>query len=274
MNKLLSAVLTASAFFIMVACDKDINEIPFTAPDEPTQEMTTQSFGMKLIVDKQSINKEAKSWSPATWVLNYSTDPAYLVLTGTGASAGQNYKELCTVAQLQTPGAVLINMLPGTYNITYKTAHKWTTDAWVFTIPQNGNLFTEEDLQYSPKVGDVLDIAVVNNGISITGTPIVLEATCDDALIIVDIPSVGGVKLYPSIDCSGNAPQMLRNIPNMYHFAYLNTPSFLRFTAGTERIVDASGYQKGNAYHLISEFEAASTINIPDMNVIDVEVPR
>jgi hypothetical protein len=126
------------------------------------------------------------------------------------------------------------------------------------------------------KIGDVLDIKIDNPGLVITGAgSIPLEATLEDALIIVDVPDITQVKASKEPTFSGNyLSRLLKDIPNDFHYAYVNqTPLYIKIIDGTERIVDCSAYLKGNAYHLMANINAGETLNIPGMILHDVIIP-
>lgn len=241
--------------------------------DEPTNktnpqiEQITQGFSMSIKDEVTPMT--TKSWDPATWVYNYSTVPQTFTLTGTGSSAGTNYtKTGVTVAQLQA-GTVSMTILPGTYTATFETPHVRTLDTFS-NSPFSGTIRVG-----SAVVGDVLDIKINNPNLHLTGSPIALQATLEDALIIVDVPNVAYVFANKSATGTPSPnPFLLKDAVNGFHYGYVNeTPLWLNFMAGTERNVDASGYLKGNAYQLVSAFGATTTLNIPNMILNYVVVP-
>jgi hypothetical protein len=162
-----------------------------------------------------------------------------------------------------------MKILPGTYTATFETPHVRTLDVFS-NSPFSGTIRAG-----SAVVGDVLDIMVNNTGLNLTGTPIALTATLEDALIIVDVPSVPYVFAYKTAtgEPSPN-PFLLKSTDATYYYGYFNeTPLWINFTSVTERTVDASGYLKGNCYHLISAFDASTTLDIPGMITNNVIVP-
>ena len=254
-------LLTASAL-LLNSCEKWGDD---PIPQTPPTEMVTQTFGLKISTETASMS--LKSWDPTTWVYNYSTVPAELKLTGTGTSAGTNYTKMVTVAELKLGTAMTI--LPGTYTATFETPHVRTTDTFSCQ-PYVGN-----EMVGSAVLGDVLDIKINNPNLHLVGSPITLTATLEDALIIVDVPNVAYVYARKTQSGVGvTNPFLLKNEANNFHYAYVNeTPLWLNFTATTMRDVDASGYLKGNYYHLISAFGASAIVTIPGMIGHDIIVP-
>lgn len=260
-------LLTASAL-LLNSCEKWGDD---PIPQTPPTEMVTQTFDLKIGPDISPLVR-TKSWDPLATNLDgllvYSSVPATFTLTGTGSSSGRIYTQQCTVQQLRT-GGVSMTILPGTYTATFETPHVRTTD--VYSNSPYAGVVTPG----SVSIGDVLDIKIHNTGLNLTGSPITLTATLEDALIVVDVPNVAYVfaeKSKPStIDPN---PFLLKNETKGIHYAYVNeTPLWLRFTSGTVRNVDCSNFQKGNAYHLISTFGATTVLDIPNMIVNNVIIP-
>lgn len=272
-NKLIktAAMLLMAASMLLLSCEKWGDNPKTTIPDEPTQELITQSFGMKLVTEQSPMDvgtKSTKSWNPTTYVYNYSTVPATFKLTGTDNPRVYTLPNV-TVAQLQA--GVSMTILPGTYTATYATEHTRTTDVF-----STNNI--SEFYPYMAQVADQLDIKIDQAGLHLTGTPIYLQATPEDALIVVDIPNVNNVRVSTNIDFSGDIPYLLFNTTDQFHWGYLNqTPLWVRFMAGiptpVEKTIDASAYQKGNVYHIISAFGAITDLVITPMNINDVIVP-
>ena len=262
---MMPAVLLALSITVE-SCNKDFNDRNYPDPTPQTEQAQTvyQSFGVTIKTGTSQM--DAKSWDATTWVYKYSTVPANLVLTGTGASVGQNYTQSCTVAQLQA-GTVSINMLPGTYQISFVTPHIQTSDSY----STGGHSLAE--LVGTPPIGDVLDIKI-DNTTTVTGTPLSLTATLEDALVIIDI-SNESTALASKTNAFGS---ILPKLLNTYYssqgvlYGYVNAGLWLKLNISA-RIIDGTGYVKGNAYHLISAFQASSSLIIPNMTVQNVIVP-
>jgi hypothetical protein len=255
----------------VASCNKQADQQNFPDPT-PIEQANTVTQYFSVTTDLEKTQMDAKSWDITTWQWLYSATPATLNIIGTGSSAGKNYTKSTTVEQLRT-GTTSVNMLPGTYNITYATIHDRTTN--IFSI----NGISTANLNYQPILSEHLDIKVANNEINITGSPIQMTATLEDYLLVVDIPNVSGVK-FTNDDFSGNQCLLLYNSADKYHWGYFTSvpvygsPTKIKFTVGgVEKIVDVSGYQKGIVYHLISAFDAVTQINIPSMSEVVVVVP-
>ena len=249
---------------LLVSCNKKYNDEPYNPPQPEQANTVYQSFGVTIGTGTSQMT--AKGWDAQTWVYKFSPDPATLILTGTGASVGQNYIVECTVAELKS-GTVAINMLPGTYKATYTTPHKMSVIPFVL----NGK--TLADLINAPQIGDVLDIKI-DNSFTITGTPLNLTATLDDCLIIVDIPNELQVQVSKTNDFTGSIPRLANTYleSDKYHFGYTNSGVWLKLLLNS-KMVDGTGWLKGNSYHLITNFSAQSSLMIPDMIVNTVIVP-
>lgn len=254
------------------ACNKQYAERDFPEPT-PTEQVQTvnQSFGVTIGTGTSQMT--AKSWNVTTWVYKFSPNPAILTLTGTGASVGQNYTASCTVAELKA-GTVTVNMLPGTYTVKYTTPHIRTTDSYVY------NSVETNSLNQAVQVGDVLDIKI-DNSFMITGTPLNLTATLDDALIIIDIPvNVVQVNKTNSFVVGDYLAKLLNtyNDTDKFFYAYVSQGVWLKLNGvnkivTVDKIVDGTGYLKGNSYHLISSFNTSSSLIIPEMINQTVIVP-
>ena len=241
------------------SCDKDFNDAPFEVPPTPIEQTITQGFNVKIQTGTSQMT--GKSWNPTTWEYNYSTIPAILTLTGTDNP--NTYTKSCTVAELLS-GSVSITMLPGKYRITYETPHIQSSDPW-----SKNNYPYLDDM-----VGDVLDIKIDQTS-TVEGTPIPLNATLQDALIVVDVPNTTKVARYSALvnrDSRVASTLLLKNIPTI-HYGYVNSASWLIMTIdGTEKNLDLPDIMNGNAYHIISSFGATTSLIIPNMVVNTVVV--
>ena len=250
---------------LIMSCNKNADRQNFPDPTKTEQANTVyQSFGVTIGTGTSQMN--AKSWDATTWQYKYSTNPASLTLTGTGASAGQDYTASCTVAELKA-GTVSVNMLPGIYTASYVTPHKMSVIPFVL----NGHTISE--LVNSATIGDILDIKI-DNSFTVTGTPLNLTATLDDCLIIVDIPNELQVQVSKTNDFTGIMPRLANTYldSDKYHYGYVNSGVWLKLLLNN-KTVDGTGYLKGNSYHLITNFSAQSSLMIPDMINNTVIVP-
>ena len=223
---------------------------------KPNEETVLQTFGINIYSNESIIR--TKSWNPDEWIYNYATTPATLTLTGVDNE--KVYTANCTISQL-IAGTVTINMLQGTYNVSYVTPHKQSENIWSLNSLSISSIGARA-------VGDVLDIAI-NQQIYVSGTPITLNATLDDALIIVDIPDVDYVltSLIPNLN--DQMPKLLKE--NTYHYAYVNNGRYLKLYPNFTEI-NLSDLSKGNAYHIVTDIGASVNLIIPDMEVISVEL--
>jgi hypothetical protein len=277
-NKLLTVaamLLMAASALLMQSCENKWGNEPYN-PSNPQQELVTQAFDLIIGVNTKPIDV-TKAWDPTVvnldGLLKYSTVPAAFTLTGIGSSVGKNYTQDVTVAQLKA-GTVTMSILPGTYNITFETPHIQSADP---RSQLSGTPTTNPPAAI--QMGDVLDIKVVNNNVSLTGTPIAVTATLEDFLVVVDIPAVPLVYTYntPTGETTPVNTNLIAEVaPKNYHWGYMKaSPLFLRFNPNSTgwKTVDASAYVKGNAYHMITQFGATVQITIPNMTVVDVIVP-
>jgi hypothetical protein len=257
LSKLITMVVLATTVIFFQSCNKNRDNNNFPDPT-PVEQTVYQSFGLRASTEVTAMNN--RSWDKDSWTYNFSALPFQLKLTGVGNP--NVYTQDVTVSQLKE-GTVSINMLPGTYNVTYETIHTQAGDAWSI----NGtNLFATN------AIGNVLDIKI-QHSITVTGTPVLLTATLQDALIVVDIPSTNKVERYLDSDMSSIAPLLLNTVPTI-HYGYVNKPSWLRiFIENTSpKILDMSMIMNGEAYHIITPFGATVNLIVPDMVVHEVVI--
>lgn len=257
---------------LLTSCDMNKAEDP-----QPEQsEMIEQSFNVISSYSMGATKKGALSFDPALWLYNYCTIAATMTLQGTGAASANVYTQSVTIAQLQA-GEVVFNMFAGTYDATFKTVHRQTTDAAALA----GFAPMHEETQVY--IGEELDISV-NNSIEVFGTPVSLTAALEDFLIVVDIPSVTEVKasvnLFQSTDIN-----LMYNAEGDFHWGYLQQsveymnasaqgsaqPLQLRFTVdGVVKTVDCSLFVAGRVYQIITPFGGTVELDIPDMTLEQV----
>jgi hypothetical protein len=255
--KLITTIFAAMALTVS-ACNKNYDKQNFPDP-------ITQNFSMQIGTETTSISK---GWTKETWVFNYNQTPTVLTLTGTGSSVGRNYTKTCTVADLKA-GTVSLTILPGNYNATFTTQHTRTTDIFSMNGLAPSNIHSD--------ISDVLDIKI-DNDLYCTGTPLTLTATLDDYLIIYDVPTETSVQVYDNGyfagSTDGDAPRLLNTFysTNKFHYAYMNAKTNYK-AFPSNKALDGTGFVKGNAYHIISNFQASTVLNIPDMINIEIVQP-
>lgn len=238
--------------------------------ENKTDEEVYQSFGIDIKSNESDIN--LKSWNPTEWVYAFYQYPVTFTLAG--VTNGKTYTKECTVQELKD-GTVSFQMLPGDYTVSYTTPHWQSELPWSMNDVEGlGTIQRRVQLNDAGKaVGDKLDIKI-NNTISVTGTPITLNATLDDALIVVDVPDVEEVKVFLSNFSEINPPRLLNNITGI-HYGYVNSGRLLQlkfYDGTTQNISTPTGTDKGKVYHIISRIGASVVLNIPNMEVILVEL--
>ncbi len=237
--------------------------------DNKLQEVN-QSFGLNINSNESDI--KLKSWNPTEWVYTFYQYPVTFTLAG--VSNGKTYTKECTVQELRD-GTVSFQMLPGDYTVSYTTPHWQSEMPWSMNDVEGlGTIGRRVQLTDAGRaVGDKLDIKI-NNTISVTGTPITLNATLDDALIVVDVPNVQEVKVFLNNFSEVNPPRLLNNITGI-HYGYVNSGRLLQlkfYDGTTQNISTPTGTVKGKVYHIISRIGASVELNIPNMEVISVEL--
>lgn len=255
-----TTLLSALLLFFIVGCEK--------LPLKPEGELITQTFGLYT-----SSNIPDKSWDFNSWIWNYNTTPATLTLTGTGASIGNNYT-LETTIQALVNGTASIQMLRGTYDITYTTPHQISSNS-LFLNGQLSSIVLNNPQDYA-HLSENIDIKVEMFGVSVEGTPITLTSTVNDVLIVVDIPTLEKVML--SVSGSSFNTNLIKDNSD-FHWGYFAMNDFERglmgnlglrllFTIdGVEKYVEAKDFQLGKVYHIQSNLGATITLDIPDMTV-------
>lgn len=256
----LTLVILTASMLSLAGCNKEFNDKNYPDP-EPKIEMVTQLFGLNI--ESKATTMTAKSWDKTTWVTNFSPTAYELKLTGVGNP--NVYKKTVTVAELKS-GTINFDMLPGNYDVTYRTIH----------IP-NANPFSMNGLTSvvlnNNAIGDVCDIKIQNN-VTVTGTPLQLVATLDDALIVVDIPDVSQVKRYLTLadqTAEITAPRLLQTVPTI-NYGYVSKATFLtiNFNTVAGKNVDLSNILLGNSYHVVTPFGATVELLIPDWTPNDI----
>jgi hypothetical protein len=247
--------------FTLTACNKTPD---FDTPDRTpkTEQTINQSFGMTI---SSKTTPMTKGWDKTTWIYNYSPTPATLTLTGTGESAGRTYTKSCTVDQLKS-GSVSVTMLPGVYTATFSTPHTQSLDVWsLFNNP------VETINATTNRVGEFLDIAINNTDLNITGSPLSLTATLEDALVIIDVPNITSATSYLNASLTTpTTPRLINSIPTL-HFGYIDNARYIQLMPGGQ-VVDGSTFLKGNVYQIITNFGATVELNIPNMLINQVVI--
>lgn len=253
---------------LLAGCNKNPQ---YDSPDNViTAQTVSQTFGVQIGTKVSKM--QAKGWNITTWTPEYSPTPYNLVVTGTGLSTGTNYIKPVTVQELKN--GITFDMIPGSYHVTYETIHTQTPgysmDGW--TIDQLMS-------QGNKTVGQYLDISIDNNVI-ITGSPLSLTATLQDALIVIDIYGVT------------SAERQADSVQRMFAALFLNTkfatdgifygyvnaqPLYVwlycpTYTGGGT-MVNLTSAVNGSAYHLVKPFNAAVELNIPGLISENVIVP-
>lgn len=229
--KLLTLVILFGVGF--ASCNKYEN---YVIPDiTPQEQLILQTFDITTIVKEQPLTK---SWNPETWIYNYSDTKFELKLT----NQTNTYSKIVSINELRT-GTVSINMVVGKYDITYTPIH-------------------------SPLFSSVLDVSINMSDVEINGTPVILQGTLDDALIILDLPNI--------TDIQHNGSAVFYQHPDGYWYAYTNKPiNELNLTINngeTYKTVSVTLLQTGKVYWFVSNLGATFQLNIPAMEIIKIGI--
>lgn len=263
-------VLVFAGMLSLTSCNKTPD---FDTPDPTpkTEQTVNQKFGMTI--DSKVSPMNTKSWNVLTWQPEYSPTAVNLVVTGTGGSIGVNYTKSCTVAELKSPTGITLDMLAGTYKVTYETVH---TQAGGNSL--NGFSIAQLTVPKNKTVGQYLDIKI-DNDVVITGSPLNLVATLQDALVVVDIPEITSAyrQAYPSPEIICSKFLDLKKATDGIFYGYVNAqPLYVSLEASgwqAQKVVDLTTAVNGNAYHLVTPFNAAVVLNIPNLEAHQIIVP-
>ena len=269
-TKILAVLMMAFTLITFQSCDKQFNDAPFEVPPTPIEQTITQSFGLKIGTEAHQMN--TKSWNVLQWQPEYSPIPVNLVVTGTGSSVGTNYTRSVTVAELKA--GITFDMLAGSYKVTYETLHQQASGESL-----NGWSLAQLTVPKNKTVGQYLDIKI-DNDVIITGSPLNLQATLQDALIVVDINGVTGAERHVQATQEAICSKLLDTkfaTDGIYYgyinaqplYVYLYAPSY----SGGGTMVNLTQAQSGRAYHLVKPFNAAVVLNIPNLESENIIVP-
>jgi hypothetical protein len=263
---LLTILITVSA------CNKDFNDRGFPPPQqtEQTIETVSQYFGMQI--GTESTQMTGKSWNITTWTPEYSPTAVNLTVTGTGSSFGTNYTKTVTVAELKQ--GITFDMLAGTYKVTYETIHKQASG-----YSMNSYSITQLTTPQNKTVGQYLDIKI-DQDVTITGSPLNLQATLTDALVVVDINGVTSAERQAYHTQEGICSLFLNTkfaTDGIYYgyvdaqplYVYLYCPTY----SGGGTMVDLTTAVNGRAYHLVKPFNAQVVLDIQGLTSENVIVP-
>jgi hypothetical protein len=200
------------------------------------------------IIERQLITQEltlsniysmpmTKGFDPTTWVYEYNTTPALITFTSVDNPA-ETVTQSVTIQQLMN--GINVTIYAGTYNITYQTVHS-TTD------------FTK------------LDIKINMQNVKVTGTPIALNGTYDDYLIILDMPDVFNID---NDYWEGYKISLTKNedLNIWYAYSNINNPVFtflIRFSDMSTKTFNLGGKTLGQIYWYTSPIGANTQITFP-----------
>jgi len=230
---LFSAIIGGS--FLLSGCEKDFKDV------KPTQQLITQSFNMTTILTDDL----KKGFDPNTFVVEYVTTPTILTLTD-----GENTYTTTTTIQDLINGSVVMEMLPGVYDITFN--------------PNKGQYL---DLYISDKM--VVDINMMD--VNIQGTPITLQGNLKDGLIVVDIPNVREVRLnnegLGQFYSSSN--KLFNNDVDNFKFGYTHNYYNYKiiFMDYTEKEFNIPAWSIGKLFWVVSPIGGTIEMDIPGLVV-------
>lgn len=201
------------------------------------RELITQELTLKNIYTMP----QTKGFDPTTWVFNYNTAPATLTFTNINNPA-ETVTRNVTIAELQA--GISLSIYAGTYNITYETTHSNTTN---------------------------VDIKINMPNTIINGTPIALQATYQDFLIIIDVP----VEYARIVSDGGSTIETFNTIGDI-KYLYYNKSShtdtglrvlYKKVSDTGDKYVAMNTFLLGHIYWLTSPIGAGTTITFPEWTV-------
>jgi hypothetical protein len=227
-TKIIMFLMLVGIGFLSMSCDKDKQYEP------PTQneQMIMQSFSLEIPVKEIPMTKG--TFIPGDWVHPFSDVKFELKIT----NAFNTYTRMVSVNELRA-GTINIQMIPGTYDITYTPTH-------------------------SPKFAVVLDIGVNMTNVVVNGAGIItMQGILLDALVIIDIPGIERINYnYPALagfvhDAKG------------FWWAYTNV-SFIDLdlyfgSSGGDKMFSISPLSLGIVYWVQSTTGQTIYLNIPSM---------
>jgi hypothetical protein len=267
-TKILAVLMMAFTLITFQSCDKQFNDAPFEVPPQAQRELVSQSFGLNIGTEAKQMN--TKSWNVLQWQPEYSPTAYNLVVTGTGSSVGTNYTKSVTVAELKA--GITFDMLAGSYDVDFETVHTQDPNS------MNGFSILQLTVPKNKTVGRYLDIKI-DNSVNITGSPLQLVATLEDALIVIDVPEV--TKAYRQVQASPEALCSLflndKKATDGILYGYVNAqPLYVSLEAigwQNQKVVNLTQAQNGRAYHLVTPFNAVVELNIPNLVAENIIVP-
>lgn len=198
---------------------------------KPETKVITQSFTLAPVVN--DISKKS-TFDPEQWVHNYSTTPYTLNISNNT----NTYTIDVSIQELLT-GTVSLEMVTGTYDIIYTPTHSQDFD-------------------------NNLDVAINMTDVEINGSPVTLQGTINDALIILDLQDITYVDL---MNHSGSFTQD----PQGFYFAYTALPEYnfrLEFNVYPDLVyINNNSVELGKVYWYVDQLGATLELNIPEMSI-------
>lgn len=235
----LSLMLIAT-MIMFSSCEKNIDS-PTPAPETINQkELVDVQISLTTKIKEMPMTK---SFDPTLWQYQFSDDKYELKFT----NQYNTYTKQVSVNEMRA-GTVIMKMFAGNYNVSYNPIH-------------------------SPLYDNKIDVAINQNSVNINGTPITLEGTLEDALIIIDIPKTL-LFPYPSAISDSrdiNLPKLNYDSNNDFYYGYTNTrpinPLTIYYLDNTFGSVDIPTFQKGKVYWMSKEQNGTTVLNFPNMEV-------
>jgi hypothetical protein len=232
-------MITMIILLALTGCNKDFN----TPQTPPRVETISQQFFITTSI-KDMPNK--KSYDPSTFVVQYSDVKYELKIS----NANNTYTKQVSINELRA-GTITFQMVAGIYNITYNPSGlaKFTT---------------------------VLNISVNNTAVAINGSPVTLQGTFIQSLIIVDIK---GIQPYSG----GNL------ITNFTHMTAGGDDYWFSYTGQNITVVDDFGIYEnesgmikkwvvinplllGKIYWIQSNMGVQNILNLPALEVLHIAI--
>ena len=232
-KRIFTGLILIFSLTLMVGCEKDFNE-----PQKPEQTPVNVSFNLKMDIKEKPMTK---GFDINTWVYNYNPNQFELKLSNNE----NTYTKMVSVEELKN-GSVSINMLKGTYQVSFITTH------------QTG-------------IGQYLDIKI-DEEIYINGGGITLNGIINDFLIIVDIPNILSSVIYKDIvDATNLLGQLNFNSVGGFWWGYLEDINYnilrINWTGDLRDNYNLDFVENGNVYIYLRPSEHQTTIIIPELPV-------
>lgn len=254
-NEKIGATLTKTLIilgFIMMglgfaSCERDVNTI--TPDAEPKQELISQSFYVKTILEKDI---QTKGFNPDAFIVEFSDIPTTLKLQST-TKPTQVYTKVCTAQELVN-GTITMSIIPDNYIITFESVHPTTL------------------------IHNKMDISI-NEQKLLQGSPVTLSAVLKDFLVIYDVQSGNNGAPIESVLSTIDNSSLIKQLDYYYGYAKDQTNLLITFggfnyPAGDGSFPFQASYtitqnlpnmEIGKLYWVLKGFQGTFTIDIPKL---------